>query len=787
MSDWQYSDEELKNYFKNSDSRKTPGVFSGRMFRYWKKRLGDDRKAKAASFLSMIVLVVVVFGSFFGVYFVSLIDELPQLTEIENPEFQLATIAYTADGKELARYARQNRSWVTYNNISPHTINALWATEDHRFYDHWGIDVFRTVSAVGKTVLGKFGFPFDTQGGSTISQQLARNLYNKRIGREQTIGRKMKEWVTAVQLERRYTKNEIIEMYLNTVEFPYNAYGIEAAAHTFYGKDPIDLDELESATLIGMLKGTTLYNPIRNPERARLRRNIVLGQMIKRELLAEEFLETHRADSVNAEYRSAAITQSLAPHFAEQVRKDLDRWAKENGFDIYDDGLIAYTTLDSRLQAMAQAAVDSLMPCLEGVADWEWSDEGTDERIWSTTPCDHLGLAESQDVEPWGQFWKEQPTILRNSVKSTDRYRRASRRVDDRDALVRTLLADEAFMDSLKAEKTRLETGFVALDPQTGFVKAWIGGRKLDNEWYDHVSIAERQPGSTFKPFVYTAAIDNGWSQYYTLMDDSLMYVDDLGNVWSPGNSGEEMSREYITLRQGLAQSKNTITARLILEVGPPTVAFYARRMGITSPLNEVPALALGTSDVNLLELTSAYSTIANGGLLYEPTLIWRIEDRTGNVLYEADPTPKEALSEATAYTMVDMLRAVVRSGTGIRMNAQYQMHEFDLAGKTGTTQYSADNWFMLMHPDLVMGSWVGFNDPSFRFRTDEWGQGAHTALHLVGSFLKQATKEEETFISKEARFPAPGRFGANPELDPMLTDSLGVDIPQSRKGRIDW
>jgi len=785
--DWSYSDEELQNYFKNPDSRKSRGVFGGYILKYWKTRLGDGRKAKAASFISHLLLLGVVCLTFMGGYFLSLVDELPPLTAIENPEFQLATIAYTADGQELARYARQNRSWVYYDNISPHAINALWATEDHRFYDHWGIDVFRTVSAVAKTILGKFGFPFDTQGGSTISQQLARNLYNKQIGREQTVGRKMKEWVTAVQLERRYTKNEIIEMYLNTVEFPYNAYGIEAAAHTFYGKDPIDLDELESATLIGMLKGTTIYNPIRNPERARQRRNVVLAQMIKRDLLDEAFLDTHRADSVNAEYRSAAITQSLAPHFAEQVRKDLDRWAKRNGFDIYDDGLIAYTTLDSRMQAMAQAAVDSLMPCLEGVADWEWSEEGTDERVWSTTPCDHLGLSERRGVEPWGQFWKDQPTILRNSVRSTERYRAPSRRGEDRDELVRTLMADEAFMDSLKAEKTRLETGFVALDPQTGFVKVWIGGRKLDSEWYDHVSIAERQPGSTFKPFVYTAAIDNGWSPYYTLMDDSLFYVDDLGNEWSPGNSGADMLREPITLKQGLAQSKNTITARLILEIGAPTVAFYARRLGITSPLYEVPALALGTSDVKLLEMTSAYSTFANGGLLYEPTLIWRIEDRSGNVLYEADPAPKEALSEATAYTMVDMLRAVIQSGTGIRMHAQYQMQEYDLAGKTGTTQYSADNWFMLMHPDLVMGAWVGFNDPSFRFRTEEWGQGAHTALHLIGSFLKKVTDEEETFVSKDARFPAPSRFGANLELDPSLTDSLNSGEQQSRSGRIDW
>ncbi len=788
MSDWSYSDEELKNYFNDSGSRKTKKGPHAHVVAFWEKRLKNLKKAQAAALISWIVVILAVSTLSLGLYFVSLIDELPPLTEIENPDFQLATIAYTADGEELARYARQNRSWVYYDDISPHVINALWATEDHRFYDHWGIDVFRTVVSVGKSVLAKLQVPgFDVQGGSTISQQLARNLYNTRIGREQTIGRKMKEWVTAVQLERRYTKNEIIEMYLNTVEFPYNAYGIEAAARTFYGKDPRDLNELESATLVGMLKGITRYNPIRNPERARQRRNIVLAQMVKRDVLDPEFLEIHRADSVGAAYRSAAITQSVAPHYAEEVRKQLDRWAQENGYDIYDDGLIAYTTLDSRMQAMAQAAVDSLMPCFEAVADFEWSEEGSDIRLWDTEPCSYLPLQEELDLSPWQTFWREYPQVLEGSITQTEHYRSHRRAGLARNEAVAALKANASFLDSLKSVVTRPEVGFVALDPQTGFVKAWIGGRELKREWYDKVSIAERQPGSTFKPFLYTAAIDNGYSPYYTLLDDSLTYVDVAGNVWSPGNSGAAMSKEMMTLRDGLAQSKNTISARLILEVGAPNVAFYARRMGITSPLAEVPALALGVSDVNLLELTSAYATFANGGLLYEPTLIWRIEDQAGNVLYEADPAPREALSEATAYTMTDMLRAVINQGTGRRMNGQYRMGAYDLAGKTGTTQNSQDTWFMMMHPDLVMGSWIGFNNPSYRFRTDWWGQGAHTALHIVGSFMQRITADGETFISRDARFPNPGRFG--PEIDPALNDSTEIDGLDNERGdgRLDW
>ncbi|HAY37327.1 MAG TPA: hypothetical protein DCY57_10225 [Bacteroidetes bacterium] len=414
-----------------------------------------------------------------------------------------------------------------------------------------------------------------------------------------------------------------------------------------------------------------MYNPIRRPERSRQRRNTVLAQMIKRDLLDASFLEEHRADSVGAVYQSSAITKSIAPHFAEAVRKELVVFAEQTGLDIYDDGLIAYTTLDSRMQAMAQAAVDSVLPCLEAVADWEWSDVGTDERVWSISSCDYKEL----DIEPWSGFWKKQPTLLQNLVRNTDRYRRAIQRGQDRAELTRELLADAAFLDSVKSEKTRLETGFVAMDPQTGFIKAWIGGRELGKDWYDHVSIAERQPGSTFKPFVYTAAIDNGWSPYETFVDDSVHIVDDIGNVWSPGNSGD-MSGLPMTLREGLARSKNTITAQLIEQVGPSEAAFYARRMGITSSLDEVYSLALGTSDVKLLEMTSAYSTFANGGLLYSPTLIWRIEDRMGNLLFEAQPSPSEALSEATAYTMVDMMRAVIRmnGGSGVRMVAEYKM-----------------------------------------------------------------------------------------------------------------
>jgi penicillin-binding protein 1A len=336
-------------------------------------------------------------------------------------------------------------------------------------------------------------------------------------------------------------------------------------------------------------------------------------------------------------------------------------------------------------------------------------------------------------------------------------------------------------MDSLRTTKSRLEAGFVAIDPRSGHVKAWVGGRDLSVDWNDHVEGTRRQPGSTFKPFVYTAAIHNGWSPYHTYRDTTFTYVDAAGNVWSPKNSGE-MSGQEMTLREGLARSLNTITGQLILDVGPPEVAFFARRMGIReSTLDEVPALALGTSDVSLLELASAYSTLANGGLYNAPAVVTRIEDRNNTVLYEYEAVPEEALSQQVAYTMVDMMRDVIRYGTGVRIRFSYGLGEYDLAGKTGTTQNSADGWFMMMHPNLVMGAWVGFNDRRVTFRTNWWGQGAHNALFVVGDFASNAAAAE-LGITKDDRFPDPREYGA--DYSPTQEDR---NLDPDGRGRVGW
>ena len=795
MSSWPYTDEELNQYFANPVVRRRGrlnGDGSGsphknppqKGFRgYLYRRFGDPMKVQAAFVLSILTGAILLVVLFTAIFLFAVSDDMPSFEQLDNPSFQLATVAYTADGKELARYAWQNRSWANFDEISPHAINALIATEDRRFYKHWGID-FQGILSAALDVITEF----DLRGASTISQQLARNLYNEQIGREVTISRKLKEMVTAIQLERRYTKPEIIEMYLNTVEFGNNAFGIDAAARTFFGKEAKDLDVLESATLIGMLKAVTYYNPVRNPENAKRRRNVVLQQMAKRGYITDAFLQEHINDPVVTDFNPSEITESFAPYFSEYVRHLLTAWGKANGHDIYAEGLVVYTTLDSRLQQYAREAVDRQMEGLQAVVDFEWSRQSGISLGSETAP-----YVARTDYEPFKYFWESKRDLVDAFIRESEHFRNLREAGLSASEALNQLRNNQAFMDSLKAEKTRLEAGLVAIDPHNGQVKAWVGGRSLKVDWYDHVAIAKRQPGSTFKPFVYTAAIDNGYSPNTMLPDSTFTWRDpSTGQVWRPGNFGGSSGR-MLTLRQALATSNNLITARVITQlVNPETVAFYARRMGIKSELDPVPALGLGTSDVTLLELTSAYATLANGGLYYDATVVTRIEDRYGNVLYEAVPAPQEALNEETAYTIVDMMRGVIDYGTGQRINWQFGLGDYDLAAKTGTTQNAADGWFVMMHPNLVTGAWVGFNDRRIAFRTEFWGQGAHNALYLVGDFFKAAASapaSEGINISKE-RFPMPEEFSL-PQQDTYPPERGPVEYERERtsprQDRVGW
>ena len=803
MGSWKYTEEELDAYFHGSKSgprggasgtgnqngaRRQPKGMRG----FFHRKFSDPRKAQAALYVSIIAALMLLGTLVLGVYLLLVSDDLPSFSQLDNPRLAHATVAYTSDGEELAHYfLKQNRSWVAYENISPHVINALIATEDQRFYDHWGVDM-QGIAAAGFDAI----FRFDLRGASTITQQLARNLYRQQIGYDVNVGRKLKEMITAVQLERRYTKPEILEMYLNTVEYVYSAYGIQSAAKTFFGKNAADLDVAESATLVGMLQNPSLYNPVRFPENTQRRRNVVLAQMVKRGDISDDLFDSLRGSPVALDFTSADVRESMAPYFAMAVQEWLLRWAEENDIEnIYEDGLVVYTTLDSRLQKMAQSSVSEQMPLLQKVVDYEWSRTG---RPHGTT----LEAYESvSGYEPFSYFWRSRRNVVNSFIRESQRFKNLRAAGVDADDALEQLWENEEFMDSVKTAKTRIEAGLLSIDPRNGYVRAWVGGRDLKVEWYDHVNDAARQPGSTFKPFVYATAIDNGYSPNYQLPDSSFTWVNpETGVVWQPGNFGEA-SGDMITLREALATSNNLVTARVITQlVNAQAVARYARAMGIKSPLDPVPALGLGTSDVTLLELTAAYSTLANGGLAYEPTIVTRIEDRRGNVLYEANPAPEEALSQETAYTVVDMLRGAVNfgNGTAIRIRTSYGLGAYDLAAKTGTTQNAADGWFVLMHPELVTGAWVGWNDRRIHFRDTWWGQGAHNALFLVGDYFRQISNSGETGISLSERFPTPSYgfdpYGAEPtesrpvreERRPRGDDDRDRDRGRERE-RVGW
>ncbi|HEX7069321.1 MAG TPA: PBP1A family penicillin-binding protein, partial [Rhodothermales bacterium] len=643
---------------------------------------------------------------------------IPSVDELNRQSFAQATVLYAHDGQEVSRYYEKNRTWIPLDSVARSTIDALIATEDRRFYKHWGIDVRRTLGAAVATIGG------DPQGGSTITMQLVRNVY-PHINDDFLLARKAKEWAVALRLERRYSKDEILEVYLNTVPFVFNTFGIQTAAMTYFGKSASELTVPESATLVGMLKGTMFYNPRRNPERALMRRNVVIQQMEEAGFLTAAEAEAYVRTPLQLDFQPVTTEDNRAPYFAEFVRRWLDEWAARKGYNPYTDGLRVYTTLDVDLQEAAEKAVREESALLQAVADVTWSRQGLAFHPWD--PAAYVDRPEIEDA--FAYFWDSQPEVLSRLARETPRFRRLASRLDDEQAALQHLLAEEAFVDSLKEVNARLQASFVAIDPRSGHIRAWVGGRDFRADKYDHVALAKRQPGSTFKPFVYAAALDNGYSPGDVFVDRRMTFRNAGSKSWTPRNFGGE-SGEAMTLRTALAHSKNTITAQLMQRVGARRVAEYAHRMGIESPLTEVPSLGLGTSEVSLLELTAAYATIVNHGVYRPPIFVTRIEDRHGKVIERFDSEERSAISGAVSYTLLDMLRGVVNGGTGTRIRTQYNVRG-DLAGKTGTTQGGADGWFMLLHPDLVMGSWVGFNSPLVRFRTSYWGQGAHNALRI--------------------------------------------------------
>jgi penicillin-binding protein 1A len=666
----------------------------------------------------------------FIAYTLALIPFTPSIADLRKAKVESPSILLSADGKELAVFKRMNREWVEMKDISPYVVQALIATEDHRFYEHHGIDLKRTAAGLLHTLRG------DPEGGSTLTQQLARNLYPEEIGRKRTITRKLKELITAFKIEYAYSKPEILLTYLNTMPFLYNAFGIEMGARTYFDKSASELDILESATLVGMLKGTSYYNPVFNGERALQRRNVVLAQMVKRGGLSQAECDRLKRLPIRLDFERQPEPVGATPHFAAYVRKWLIDWADRNDYNLYADGLVIHSTIDARMQAAAEQAVNRQLQLLQGIAN----------AAWGVNPW-------RPNARPAGSFWRERNDLLDALVRESAAYRSAvAAGTPPAQALAR-LEQDGAFLAALAADKMRVESGFVAMDPTSGAIKAWVGSRDFATDQFDHVAQARRQPGSTFKPFVYGTALEQGMSPDMRFKDTEVGIPLKNGSIWRPTDVTAP-SEQLMTLGQALAYSKNTITAQVMQQAGPANVARFARRLGITqSPLEPVPSLALGTSPVTLLEMTTAYSTIASGGQWHRPLTVTQITDREGNVLETFDSPGTRALKEATAAELTEMMRGVINMGTGRAIRNQFGLRG-DFAGKTGTTQDDTDAWFIMMHPQLVAGAWVGFNDARITLRRGDWGTGARAALPIVGNFYRKVVHDRG--IDVQARFPAP-------------------------------
>lgn len=708
------------------------------------------------------------------IFFFYLAQGMPSIQELENPRTDMASFVLSRDGEVLDSYFVENRRFVSIEEISPHTVNALIATEDHRFFNHWGIDMRRTLAIPYHILRG------DPQGGSTISQQLARNLYRS-IGREVSVVRKLREMITAVQIERNYTKHEIIEMYLNTVEFSNSAFGIESAARTHFNKEALYLDVPESATLIGSLQAVSYFNPRLNPQNAQRRRNIVLRQMVARGFLSENEYQELAAEPIALDYQRPRTKSRQSRYFGEFVRRQVENWADENGFDLYRDGLRVRTTIDSRMQQHAERVMEQKVDSLQTAFVREWGGSGGEDGYMP-------------------KYFERFPHHLREYIRESGEYQEARRLGSQtQEEIVDSLMNDSDYVEQIKKQRVRLEGGFVAVEPGTGHVLAWVGGTDYSSIQRDNVRDMRRQAGSTFKPFVYALAIDNGYKPYHEFSRFPKSFRNSNGNVWAPNDISISSGPEMVSLREALARSLNNVTVRLLPELAgaPDTdqlsdlfpaarqIKRMAERVGINSELEAVPAIALGTGEVNLLELVNSYATFANNGVRIEPISILRIEDREGNVLFEAPPQmQEEVISPITAYTIIDMLRGVISGGswgqgTGVRFRNMGIRQ--DVAGKTGTTNDAADNWFIAAFPHVVAGTWIGGEDRRVRFPDNSYmGQGARTALPIVAEWALRVMDDPEANWSNES-FEQPAGYVPDP-----IAEERGQDSEPER-GRIDW
>ncbi len=711
-----------------------------------KKKKTKSKKISYKKYTKIIwaifLFFIILFSSFIFSISAGWIGELPSTTKLENPETPLATEIYSSDSVLIGKFFNENRSSVSFDELSPYIINALIATEDIRFYKHSGID-WKGVSAIPLYLIKN-----ETRGASTITQQLAKNLFPRESFATipEIIVRKLKEWIIAIRLEKFYTKDEIITMYLNTVDFGSNAFGIKSASKTYFSKYPIDITMDEAAILVGLLKATSYYNPRINPENSKKRRNTVLSQMLKYNYISEEEFDSTKSLPIKLSYEVSSQNIGIARYFRGHVRMYLKDWCKENNIDLYGDGLKIYTTIDSRMQKYAEASVTEHMKDLQATFYKHWKGVYNAPFGWKLS---------KENVEK----------LMRISMRRTDRYRILKAtgmswdsiydnfqqvqkmQVFTYDGRKDTILSP---YDSIFYYKWFLNPGFMAMDSKSGEIRAWVGGIDFRFFKYDHVNKkAKRQVGSTFKPFVYSTAIENGYSPCLKIPNVPTVFPD--FDNWKPQNSDGKYGG-MLRMEEGLAQSNNCITAWLIKRVTPEAVLEKAGAMGIdTSNIKPYPSIALGTPDISVYEMVGAFNTFTNNGVWIEPTIIRRIEDKNGNIIKRYVPREIEVFDETHNYVILNMLKKVstMRGGTAVRLRFRYNFTN-EIAAKTGTTQNNSDGWFLGAVPDLTAGCWVGAEDRSAHFRSTHLGQGANMALPIWALFMQKVYKDSTLNISKE-------------------------------------
>ncbi len=744
---------------------------------------------KPLRYFIIVIYLVVLFICAIEINFLGLFGYTPPKKDIKFPSLSIASEVYTADGKLIGRYYRENRTPVTFNEISPSIVNALIATEDIRFYKHSGVDFYSIASGIISTVTG------DKRGGSTITQQLAKNLYRTRNNKSQgfvkhiplvrTLISKFKEWLTAYKLESNYSKEDILTMYLNTVPFGNNSYGINTAAKHYFDKSVSNVNVQEAALLVGMLKATSTYNPIKNPERSLERRNVVLSQMNKYDYLDNQSYQKAVKQPIKLKLGKDSEKNEGDSYLRAAVAKWLEKWCEKNGYDLYEDGLRIYTTIDSKLQKYAEEAVSEQMKVLQRRFYNSWGNE-TPWRDSEGKVIENFIESNLQKL-PWYAGIKKK---YKNQPDSLQAYLNRKKKMTvfdwngDKEVEFSTI-------DSIEYYAKILNTGMMTLDPFSGKIKVWIGGDNYNYFKYDHVKQAKRQAGSTFKPFAYLAALESGLSPCDKFTDKPVKIEYTLNKkqeVWEPKNADWNFSYREMSLRWAMARSVNSITAQITELVGWDKVVEYAHKCGIESPLQSVPSVSLGSNDVSVFEMVKAYGTFLNEGKRVEPILVEKITDFDGKTIEEFTAKQERVISEEIAWLMLYMFRGGMEEPGG----TSQALWEWDLfkknnqiGGKTGTSSDYVDGWYMGITKDLVTGVWVGADDRSVHFKNSETGEGSRTALPIFAKFMEKVYKDPSTGITlgpfpkpkieikRTYNCPSPRIVIDTTTIDSLTTDSL--------------